>query len=176
MHAVVLIWRVPCRFGVQACTRRALPHALGCCCRAVSHLICTLPGGSIGWFLQDWDVFYLKIGCCSKLGQNVSTHLVPVYGAAGAFAYMMTPAFARKALQVVRSPRINSWLDVILMSMGRHFECNMYGARTPLIGAESGFNSTLTHYTETSKENHWEQKYMEYGHWGPFISAAASWF
>jgi hypothetical protein len=64
---------------------------------------------------QDWDVFYLQIGCCHILGRNVSTHLVPVFGTAGGMAYMLTPAFARKALRAASSLRLNSWVDVILM-------------------------------------------------------------
>lgn len=58
------------------------------------HLPAVPPPIRVTLLAQDWDVFYLQIGCCHKLGRNVSTHLVPVFGTAGAMAYMMTPAFA----------------------------------------------------------------------------------
>ena len=64
--------------------------------------------------LQDWDVFYLAASCCQILGQNVSRHLVPVFGTAGAMAYMMTPAFARKAVRAASDPRLNTWVDLVL--------------------------------------------------------------
>lgn len=126
--------------------------------------------------LQDWDLFYLKISCCHKLGQNVSKHLRPVYGTAGAIAYMMTPSFARKALKAARDPRLNSWVDIILMSMGRHFEGNMYAVQPPLVLGDQALNSTLTaHYFDASKDSDWERKWMEYGHWGRLSGAAARW-
>ena len=130
----------------------------------------------ISHLLQDWDVFYLKIGCCHKLGQNVSKHLRPVYGTAGAFSYMMTPSFARKALKAARDPRLNSWVDIILMSMGRHFEGNMYAVQPPLVLGDQSLNSTLTaHYIDPSKDTDWERKWMEFGHWGRLSGAAARW-
>lgn len=64
--------------------------------------------------LQDWDVFYLAASCCQILGRNVSQHLVPVFGTAGAMSYMMTPAFARKALVAASDARLNTWVDLIL--------------------------------------------------------------
>ena len=68
--------------------------------------------------LQDWDVFYLAASCCQILGRNVSQHLVPVFGTAGAMSYMMTPAFARKALVAASDARLNTWVDLILQVGG----------------------------------------------------------
>lgn len=65
--------------------------------------------------LQDWDVFYLAAGCCQILGHtNISRHLVPVYGTAGAMSYMITPQFARKAVKAASDPRLNTWVDLVL--------------------------------------------------------------
>lgn len=110
-------------------------------------------------------MFYLRIGCCHRLGRNVSTHLLPVFGTAGGMAYMLKPAFARKALKVATSRRLNSWVDVIFLMMGRHFESNQYVARPPL-ALLSNPNSTLTHYTEPPSEGYWEKKWMKYGNLG----------
>jgi hypothetical protein len=60
-------------------------------------------------------VLYLEIGCCHRVGRNISTHLIPVYGTAGAFAYMLSPAFARKALEAATDRRLNTWVDLLLM-------------------------------------------------------------
>jgi hypothetical protein len=64
---------------------------------------------------QDWDVFYLDMGCCRQLGKNISRHLVPVFGTAGAMAYMITPAFAKRAVKAAADSRLNSWVDLLLM-------------------------------------------------------------
>lgn len=65
--------------------------------------------------MQDWDLLYLTAGCCQELGKNVSQQLVPVFGTAGAMAYIMTPAFAKRAIEVAADPRSNTWVDLILL-------------------------------------------------------------
>jgi hypothetical protein len=49
----------------------------------------------------------------SQKGRQISPHLVAIRWTPSAIGYIATPAFARKVLQSARSPRYNSWVDII---------------------------------------------------------------
>lgn len=78
-------------------------------------------------------------------------------------AYIMTPAFAKRAIEVAADPRSNTWVDLILLLMARHFEGNMYLAQPPLVQYGNLPTTLSSHYTEPETDNWWERLWIRYG-------------
>lgn len=72
--------------------------------------------------MQDWDILYLN-AFLTRRGKPVSPHLVAIRGTVGAMGYIPTPAFARKVVEVARSPKQNAWVDLIFAVGGQCCAC-----------------------------------------------------
>lgn len=109
-------------------------------------------------------MLYLGATFPNTLGHNITQHLKPVFGTAGAFAYVLTPRFAKAAVAAAADPRQNTWVDLMLLLMARHMEGSMYIADPPLVGL-AGFESTLNaHYASAPRTTWWERLWMKYKH------------